>query len=112
MLCIPLFYYHTILHTKDIISISDNTVLMLRIVKEKNLCPGIILKIIFIPARSHNSNLNDNQNSPNRANTTPTFNNNVNNTSPGNPVGVVKGVQQAKPPESNSPVFKDVPPYR
>ncbi|XP_013166337.1 PREDICTED: ras association domain-containing protein 8 isoform X1 [Papilio xuthus] len=59
-----------------------------------------------------NSNPNDNQNSPNRTNTTPTFNNNVNNTSPGNPVGVVKGVQQAKPPESNSPVLKDVPPYR
>lgn len=43
-------------------------------------------------------------------NTIPTLN--VNNTSPGNPVGVVKGVQQAKSPESNSPVLKDVPPYR
>ncbi|XP_047537609.1 ras association domain-containing protein 8 [Vanessa atalanta] len=63
---------------------------------------------------SHNiSNVNaaDKQNSPNRVNTTPTLNN-VNNTSPGNPVGVVKGVQQAKSPESNSPVLKDVPPYR
>ncbi|XP_050354775.1 ras association domain-containing protein 8 [Nymphalis io] len=63
---------------------------------------------------SHNiSNVNatDKKNSTNRVNTTPTLNN-VNNTSPGNPVGVVKGVQQAKSPESNSPVLKDVPPYR
>lgn len=52
----------------------------------------------------------DKQNSPNRVTTTPTHN--VNNTSPGNPIGVVKGVQQAKSPESNSPVLKDVPPYR
>ncbi|CAH2054577.1 unnamed protein product, partial [Iphiclides podalirius] len=61
---------------------------------------------------NQNSSVPDSQNSPNRANATPTFNNNVNNTSPGNPVGVVKGVQQAKSPESNSPVLKDVPPYR
>ncbi|XP_023945443.1 ras association domain-containing protein 8 isoform X3 [Bicyclus anynana] len=63
---------------------------------------------------SHNTsspNISDKQSSPNRINTTPTHNN-VNNTSPGNPVGVVKGVQQAKSPESNSPVLKDVPPYR
>ncbi|XP_045779243.1 ras association domain-containing protein 8 isoform X2 [Maniola jurtina] len=63
---------------------------------------------------SHNTsspNISDKQSSPNRTNTTPTHNN-VNNTSPGNPVGVVKGVQQAKSPESNSPVLKDVPPYR
>lgn len=53
---------------------------------------------------------NQNQGSP-RMNTTPYNNNNLNN-SPGNPVGVVKGVQQAKTPESNSPVMKDVPPYR
>lgn len=53
----------------------------------------------------------DSQNSPNRMTTTPTYSN-VNNTSPGNPVGVVKGVQQAKTPESDSPVLKDVPPYR
>ncbi|PZC76898.1 ras association domain-containing protein 8 [Helicoverpa armigera] len=60
-----------------------------------------------------NPNILDTQNSPNRMNTTPTYsNNNVNNTSPGNPVGVVKGVQQAKTPESDSPVLKDVPPYR
>lgn len=58
-----------------------------------------------------NTNATDKQNSPNRVNTTPTLNN-VNNTSPGNPVGVVKGVQQAKSPEPNSPPLKDVPPYR
>ncbi|XP_068619586.1 tropomyosin isoform X2 [Battus philenor] len=61
---------------------------------------------------SNPGTLPDIQNSPIRTNTTPTFNNNVNNTSPGNPVGVVKGVQQAKSPESNSPILKDVPPYR
>ncbi|XP_034835991.1 ras association domain-containing protein 8 isoform X2 [Maniola hyperantus] len=63
---------------------------------------------------SHNTsspNISDKQSSPNRTNSTPTHNN-VNNTSPGNPVGVVKGVQQTKSPESNSPVLKDVPPYR
>lgn len=46
-----------------------------------------------------------------RMNTTPPFNSNV-NTSPGNPVGVVKGVQQAKTQESDSAMMKDVPPYR
>ncbi|CAH0731933.1 unnamed protein product, partial [Brenthis ino] len=60
---------------------------------------------------SHNTNsVPDKQTSPSQVNTVPTLN--VNNTSPSNPVGVVKGVQQAKPPESNSPVLKDVPPYR
>ncbi|XP_041982993.1 ras association domain-containing protein 8 [Aricia agestis] len=56
-----------------------------------------------------NQNAQESQSSPSRMNTTPTF---VNNTSPGNPVGVVKGVQQNKTPESISPVLKDVPPYR
>ncbi|XP_038207484.1 ras association domain-containing protein 8 [Zerene cesonia] len=56
-----------------------------------------------------NSNLQDKQNSPNRTNSS-AFNN-VNNTSPSN-IGVVKGVQQNKTPESHSPVMKDVPPYR
>lgn len=59
-----------------------------------------------------NPNILDSQNSPNRLNTTPPYNNNLSNGSPGNPVGVVKGVQQAKTPESNSPLLKDVPPYR
>ncbi|KAG7309182.1 hypothetical protein JYU34_005106 [Plutella xylostella] len=60
-----------------------------------------------------NPNMLDSHNSPNRMNTTPPYNNNnSNNTSPGNPVGVVKGIQQAKTPESHSPVLKDVPPYR
>ncbi|XP_049886144.1 ras association domain-containing protein 8 [Pectinophora gossypiella] len=61
-----------------------------------------------------NPNILDSQCSPNRMNVTPTHNNgNVNNnTSPGNPVGVVKGVQQAKSSESDSPIMKDVPPYR
>ncbi|XP_026761397.1 ras association domain-containing protein 8 isoform X1 [Galleria mellonella] len=65
---------------------------------------------------SHNTsnpNILESQNSPNRINTTPTYNNNnISNTSPGNPVGVVKGVQQTKTLESDSPVLKDVPPYR
>lgn len=60
-----------------------------------------------------NPNILDSQNSPSRMNTTPTYSNsNVNNTSPGNPVGVVKGVQQARTSESDSPLLKDVPPYR
>ncbi|XP_030035167.2 ras association domain-containing protein 8 [Manduca sexta] len=59
-----------------------------------------------------NPNIVDSQSSPNRINTVASYNNNVNNTSPGNPVGVVKGVQQAKIPDSESPVLKDVPPYR
>ncbi|XP_045504090.1 ras association domain-containing protein 8 isoform X2 [Colias croceus] len=54
-------------------------------------------------------NIQDKQNSPNRTNSS-AFNN-VNNTSPSN-IGVVKGVQQNKTPESHSPVMKDVPPYR
>ncbi|XP_063529279.1 ras association domain-containing protein 8 isoform X2 [Cydia strobilella] len=58
-----------------------------------------------------NSNILDSQNSPNRINPGPTYNN-ISNTSPGNPVGVVKGVQQSKTPESDSPVLKHVPPYR
>ncbi|XP_053615555.1 ras association domain-containing protein 8 [Plodia interpunctella] len=57
-----------------------------------------------------NPNILESQNSPNRMNTTPTYNNI--NTSPGNPVGVVKGVQQSKTPESDNTVMKDVPPYR
>ncbi|XP_059051975.1 ras association domain-containing protein 8 isoform X1 [Achroia grisella] len=65
---------------------------------------------------SHNTsnpNMLESQNSPNRLNATPTYsNNNINNTSPSNPVGVVKGVQQTKMLESDSPVLKDVPPYR
>ncbi|KAJ2954825.1 hypothetical protein O0L34_g3137 [Tuta absoluta] len=65
---------------------------------------------------SHNTsnpNILESQNSPNRMNITPTHNANTNNnTSPGNLIGVVKGVQQAKTPESNSPGLKDVPPYR
>ncbi|KAL4717139.1 hypothetical protein ACJJTC_017026 [Scirpophaga incertulas] len=58
-----------------------------------------------------NSNILDSQNLPNRLNSTPPYSN-INNGSPGNPVGVVKGVQQSKTPESNSPLLKDVPPYR
>lgn len=54
-----------------------------------------------------NPNILEPHNSPNR--TVSSFNS---NTSPGNPVGVVKGVQQTKPLESDSPVLKDVPPYR
>ncbi|CAH0402358.1 unnamed protein product [Chilo suppressalis] len=64
---------------------------------------------------SHNTsnpNILDNQNSPNRLNAALPYNNNLNHGSPGNPVGVVKGVQQAKTPETNSPLLKDVPPYR
>lgn len=61
---------------------------------------------------SSNPNILDSQSSPNRMNITPTHINTNNNTPPGNPVGVVKGVQQAKPLESDSPVMKDVPPYR
>ncbi|XP_026332097.1 ras association domain-containing protein 8 [Hyposmocoma kahamanoa] len=59
-----------------------------------------------------NPNILESQGSPNRMNATPTHNNNNNNSPAGNPVGVVKGVQQAKTPESDSPVMKDVPPYR
>ncbi|GBP15232.1 Ras association domain-containing protein 8 [Eumeta japonica] len=62
---------------------------------------------------SSNPNILENQNSPNRvANTSYSSNNSNSNNSPGNPVGVVKGVQQTKTPESNSPILKDVPPYR
>ncbi|KAI5645791.1 ras association (RalGDS/AF-6) domain-containing protein [Phthorimaea operculella] len=65
---------------------------------------------------SHNTsnpNILESQNSPNRMNITPTHNASTNNnTSPGNLIGVVKGVQQAKTPESDSPGLKDVPPYR
>ncbi|CAK1545681.1 unnamed protein product [Leptosia nina] len=55
-----------------------------------------------------NPNLQDKQSPANRSNSA--FNNV--NTSPSNPVGVVKGIQQSKTPESDSPVMKDVPPYR
>ncbi|XP_073959095.1 ras association domain-containing protein 8 isoform X2 [Choristoneura fumiferana] len=58
-----------------------------------------------------NSNILENQNSPNRINPGSTYSN-INNTPPGNPVGVVKGVQQSKTPESDSPALKYVPPYR
>lgn len=54
----------------------------------------------------------ENRISPNRINAIPNYNNNVNNTSPGNPVGVVKGIQQSKTLESDSTGSKDVPPYR
>lgn len=73
--------------------------------------------LTYIPyiIRSHNTsnpNILESQGSPNRMNVTPTHTNNNNNSPAGNPVGVVKGVQQAKTPESDSPVMKDVPPYR
>ncbi|XP_022113913.1 ras association domain-containing protein 8 isoform X1 [Pieris rapae] len=55
-----------------------------------------------------NPNIQDKQNSPNRPNST-AFNNV--NTSPSNPVGVVRGIQQSKTSD-DSPVSKDVPPYR
>ncbi|VVC95140.1 unnamed protein product, partial [Leptidea sinapis] len=55
------------------------------------------------------SNVQDKQSSPNKLNTGPL--NNV-NTPSNNPVGVVKGVQQAKTPEPDSTMIKDVPPYR
>lgn len=64
---------------------------------------------------SHNTsnpNMLENRISPNRINAIPNYNNNVNNTSPGNPVGVVKGIQQSKTLESDSTGSKDVPPYR
>lgn len=80
----------------------------------KNSLSGCSVFFCFFLNSSHNvsnTNATDKQNSPNRVNATPTLNN-VNNTSPGNPVGVVKGVQQAKSPEPNSPPLKDVPPYR
>ncbi|KAJ0172268.1 hypothetical protein K1T71_012241 [Dendrolimus kikuchii] len=58
-----------------------------------------------------NPNLLESQGSPNQVNATPIYNN-TNNTSPGNPVGVVKGVQQSKTTDADSPTLKDVPPYR
>lgn len=53
----------------------------------------------------------DSQGSPNRTNTSALYNN-TNNNPPSNPVGVVKGVQQAKTSDADSLVLKDVPPYR
>lgn len=74
---------------------------------------NISIIIIFVPRSNNTSNPNllDTQSSPNQVNATPIYNN-TNNTSPGNPVGVVKGIQQAKTTDPDNSVLKDVPPYR
>lgn len=69
-----------------------------------------MLNFVIRTRNTPNQNAQENQNSPSKLNTTPTHN--ASNISPGNPIGVVKGIQQSKTPESDSPVLKDVPPYR